>query len=283
MRPTIKGRATERSLLPEQGSELEMYLAEIAPYRVLSREEERALFACVARGEEGAHERFVRHNLRLVVAVARRYADIPTVGLLDLIQEGNLGLLRAIERFDLARGQKFSTYAVWWIRQAISRTLAEQGRTIRLPVYIRTQLARMARLSLRLAEEQGKEPTEAALAEAMGLSVEQVRLLVQVDALPVSLDQPTSSHDERTTLAESLADPACLTPEAVALEQVQGDERTQHLTAALSELTAREQIAVTLRFGLDGSGGYTFQHPRDAQRDGTCCSSPFAGSFSILT
>jgi RNA polymerase primary sigma factor len=227
-----------------------MYLAEIAPYRVLSREEERALFACVARGEEGAHERFVRHNLRLVVAVARRYADIPTVGLLDLIQEGNLGLLRAIERFDLARGQKFSTYAVWWIRQAISRYLHEHVGAVRLPNYVVEDYVQPLRAAERELEQDGVVLTTAALAEATGLAPERVEEVRRWMRPLVSLDMPLrhgSSYgqgDEDIRLADTLlsSDESDEAGARVAL--------CMQVQQALSRLDERERLVIELHYGL---------------------------------
>ncbi len=239
---------------------LSLYLHDIGAIALLTRAEERDLIALVHAGDEQAKQRFIEANLRLVVFVAKRYRPLlsGSLDIEDLIQAGSLGLMQAVKRYDPARGS-FSNHAVWWIRQAISRTLANEGRTIRVPSYMRTLLSRMARLSFRLFEEQGEEPTEAELAEAMSIPVEQVRFLARVDALPVSLDLPTSSHDERTTLADSIPDTTSALPEEMALEQVHSSERSEEITAALSELTEREQTAIILRFGLDGSSGHTLK------------------------
>lgn len=239
---------------------LSLYLHDIGAIALLSRVEERDLIALVHAGDEQATCRFIEANLRLVVYIAKRYRPLlsGSLAIEDLIQAGSLGLMQAVKRYDPERGS-FSNHAVHWIRQAISRTLANEGRTIRVPSYLRTLLARMARLSFRLFEEQGEEPTEAALAEAMGIPVEQVRFLLQVDALPVSLDLPMSSHDERTTLADNIADTTSALPEEMALEQVHSCERSEEIAAALSCLTEREQTAIILRFGLDGSSGHTLK------------------------
>lgn len=239
---------------------LSLYLREIGAIALLSKAEERDLIGRIHAGDEQAKHRFLEANLRLVVFVAKRYSPYTSgsLDIQDLIQAGSLGLMQAVERYDPERGS-FANHAVHWIRQAISRTLAEQGRTIRLPGYVRTLLGKMARLSFRLFEEQGAEPTEAQLAAAMDLSLEQVRFLLHVDALPMSLDLPMSSHDERTTLAESIADTNCPEPEAALLEQAQTSELSEEIKAALSCLTEREHAAVILRFGLDGSTGRTLR------------------------
>jgi RNA polymerase primary sigma factor len=161
--------------------------------------------------------------------------------------------MKAVDRYDPERGT-FSNHAVYWIRQAISRALVDQGRTIRVPVYIRTLLGRMTRLSARLFEEQGYEPTPVQLAEAMSLSVEQVQFLTGIDQLPVSLDQHISAHDERTTLADIIPDTASPTPNEALLSDVQRCELPCEMMHALASLTEREQRAIILRFGLDGRG-----------------------------
>lgn len=239
---------------------LSLYLHEMGAIALLSHAQTCDLVTRMRAGDEAARHRLIEANLRLVVFVAKRYhaSCTASLDLDDLIQAGNLGLMQAVDRYDPARGS-FSTYAVWWIRQAMSRTLVDEGRTIRVPAYIHRHLARMARCAFQLVEEQGEEPTSERLAEAMGMSVEQVCFLAQVDVLPESLDRPISGHDERTTLSESIADPCCPDPEAVALEQVHTSERTHAIMAALSCLTEREQVAITLRFGLDGSAGRTLQ------------------------
>lgn len=245
---------------PSEDDSLALYLREIGAVALLSKAEERDLVGRIREGDEQAKHRFVEANLRLVVFVAKRYSPYTSgsLDILDLIQAGSLGLMQAVERYDPERGT-FANHAVWWIRQAISRTLCEQGRTIRVPGYVRTLLGKMARLAFHSFEEQGAEPTEVQLAAAMGLTREQVWWLLQVDALPMSLDVPMSSHDERTTLAESLADCSCPDPETVLLEQAETSELLEEIKAALSCLTEREQAAIILRFGLDGSTGRTLQ------------------------
>ena len=239
---------------PSEQDSLSLYLEEIGRIPLLSKEQEREMINRVRSGDQEAKRQFIEANLRLVVYVAKRYSECCTasVSLQDVISVGNLGLIKAVERYDPERGT-FSTHAVYWIRQAISRTLIDQGQTIRMPVYIRTLLSRMARLSASLFEAQGYEPTALQLAEAMDLSVEQVQFLIGIDQLPVSLDQHISSHDERTTLADVIPDTSSPTPEEVLLAHAHASELPHEMTCALSCLTSREQQAIILRYGLDGN------------------------------
>ncbi len=226
---------------------LRVYLSEIARAPLLTREEEAALGRRIERGDRAAYQRLVESNLRLVVAVAKRYVG-HGVPLLDLIQEGNRGLLRAAEKFDWRRGLKFSTYAHWWIRQAITRALATQARTVRLPVHVHDTLTRLTRVTDRLRQDLGREPTPGEVARATGLSAALVRDLVQVAQEPVSLDLPVG-EEEDATLGEFVSDRGALAPEQpvfAALER-------QALARALAELTPRERRVLTLRFGLAGT------------------------------
>ncbi len=244
---------------PEHDS-LSLYLEEIGRIQLLSKEQEREMISRVRAGDECAKRQFIEANLRLVVYVAKRYSEYCTasVSLQDLISVGNLGLIKAVERYDPLRGT-FSNHAVYWIRQAISRTLIDQGRTIRVPVYIHTLLARLARLSATLFEAQGYEPTASQLAEAMNLSVEQVQFLTGVDELPVSLDHHISAHDERTTLADVIPDTSSPTPLEMLLAHAHANELPRQIACALACLTSREQQAIILRFGLFGKGEHTLR------------------------
>ncbi|MDR7554593.1 MAG: sigma-70 family RNA polymerase sigma factor [Armatimonadota bacterium] len=230
---------------------LRVYLSEIARAPLLTREEEAALGRRIEQGDRAAYQRLVESNLRLVVAVAKRYVG-RGVPLLDLIQEGNRGLLRAAEKFDWRRGLKFSTYAHWWIRQAITRALAAQARTVRLPVHVRDTLARLTRVTDQLRQDLGREPTPTELARATGLSAAVVRDLTQVAQEPVSLDLPVGEEEE-ATLGEFVSDRGALAPEQpvfAALER-------QILARALAELTPRERRVLVLRFGLAGARPHT--------------------------
>ncbi len=205
--------------------------------------------------EEGhkARERLVKANSRLVVSVARNYLG-RGVPLADLIQEGNLGLMRAIERFDPGRGYRFSTYAIWWIRQAISRAAAYQGRVIRLPAHVVEKVSRLNRASRRLTKELGREPDEEELAEEMDISQEKVADLSRVAAEPVSLDIPVG-EEETSTLAEFIEDEVTPPPTAEASLALLEEQ----LEKALASLTPREAEVIRLRFGLDGGRGYTLE------------------------
>lgn len=205
--------------------------------------------------EEGhkAREWLVKANSRLVVSVARNYLG-RGVPFADLIQEGNLGLMRAIERFDPERGYRFSTYAIWWIRQAISRAVAYQGRVIRLPAHVVEKVSRLNRASRRLTKELGREPDEEELAEEMDMSQEKVADLSRVAAEPVSLDIPVG-EEETSTLAEFIEDEATLPP----TEEASQSLLEEQLEEALASLTPREAEVIRLRFGLDGGRGYTLE------------------------
>ena len=236
---------------------------------LLSKAQERALVARIRAGDEHAKQQFIEANLRLVISVAKRYHAycVSSVDMSDLVQAGNLGLMKAVDRYDPERGA-FSTFAYAWIRQAISRTLIEQGTTIRLPIYIRTLMSRMARCAAHLFEEQGHEPSLTQVAEAMGLSAQHVQLLTQVNQSPLSLDQPISTHDERTTLADIIADTGSLPPDEVVLTQARTADLSLEIRRALSCLTKQEHEAMVLRYGLDGGGKRTLREVAEQMKLG---------------
>jgi RNA polymerase primary sigma factor len=220
------------------------YLSEIGSQRVLTFEQEQHLMQRINAGDQQARQQFIGANLKLVVSIAKRYQG-QGLPLDDLIQEGNLGLLRAVEKFDASRGLKFSTHAFWWIRQAITRAIADQGRTIRLPVYVGGAINRLNRLSLRLQQELGREPTLEELAEHMQLSPEKVQEILSISQEPVSLDWPIN-EDQDHDLFDVLEDQTVLTPPDAAghlllKEQVNG---------LLDRLTERERMVLSLRYGL---------------------------------
>jgi RNA polymerase primary sigma factor len=230
-----------------------MYLQEIGKVPLLTAEEEIALAKRIEKGDTEARRRLVEANLRLVVSIAKRYVG-RGLSLLDLIQEGNRGLIRTIEKFDWRRGYRFSTYATWWIRQYIARALADQSRTIRIPVSTGETVGRLRRVSRRLSQELGREPTLGELARAARLPVERVRRVLEIPKQPLSLEAPVG-EDEDTSLGDMVA-----AQEAPELEQTIArtmlKEQVQRL---LATLTPRERMVVRLRFGLAGGQPATLE------------------------
>jgi RNA polymerase primary sigma factor len=232
---------------------LAVYLSEIARIPVLSREDEHALAARVRAGDAKAKERMVEANLRLVVQIARRYLN-RGLPLSDLIEEGNLGLLRAVDKFDPERGTRFSTYATWWIRQAVVRALANQARIIRLPVHVELLLARYMREQRRLAQALGRTPDTAELAGALGISEQEVEELEEVRQQPVSLDSPIGEERE-STLGEMIADRTAERPDSfVSLFRGRAD-----LVSVLDDLASNERTVLRRRFGLEGDPPETLE------------------------
>jgi RNA polymerase primary sigma factor len=226
---------------------LALYLDEIARIPLLTREEEQALAHRVRAGDEAAKARLIEANLRLVVQVARRYLN-RGLPLPDLIEEGNLGLIRAVEKFDPARGTRFSTYATWWIRHAIVRALANQARIIRLPVHVEALLARYVKEQQRLTQALARAPTLEELARALGTSVEQVEELEEVRQQPVSLETPLG--DEGGRIADLVSD-AAADPSAALSALFR--ERTD-LVSVLDDLAENERTVLRRRFGLEDGG-----------------------------
>ena len=224
------------------------YLREIGRVPMITHDREIDLAKRIESGDRDARKQFVLANLRLVVSIAKRYVG-RGLSLLDLIQEGNIGLIRAVQRYDWRRGHRFSTHATWWIRQAISRAVADKGRTIRLPVYVNTALNRIRRERQRLLQELGREPSELELAEATGLDPIRMVELQAAPGAPVSLELPVG-EDEEQELGDVLADTESASPEDIATTQTLKDEVQRVLE---SVLTPREQLVLQLRFGL-GNG-----------------------------
>ncbi len=224
------------------------YLREIGRVPMITHEREIELAKRIEMGDRDAMKQFILANLRLVVSIAKRYVG-RGLTLLDLIQEGNIGLIRAVQRYDWRRGHRFSTHATWWIRQAISRAVADKGRTIRLPVYVNTALNRIRRERQRLLQELGREPTEQELADATGLDPLRMIELQSAPGAPVSLELPVG-EDEEQELGDVLADTESASPEDLATTQTLKDEVQRVLE---SVLTPRERLVLQLRFGL-GNG-----------------------------
>jgi RNA polymerase primary sigma factor len=243
----VRGETRETSR-----TNLRLYLVEIARIPLLTREEEHELATRVRAGDATAKAKLTEANLRLVVQIARRYQN-RGLPLPDLIEEGNLGLLRAVEKFDADRGTRFSTYGAWWIRQAVTRALANQARTVRLPVHVELLLGRHAREEKRLTQALGRRPTPAELAQALGTSVEQVEELEEIRQQPVSLDAPAG--EGQTRVGDLVADPAADPSEAVgAFLRTRAD-----LVSALDDLAANERTVLRRRFGFEGDAPETLE------------------------
>lgn len=222
-----------------------MYLKEIGKVPLLSAEEEIKLAKEMEAGSEYAKQKLAEANLRLVVSIAKRYVGRGML-FLDLIQEGNLGLIKAVEKFDYRKGYKFSTYATWWIRQAITRAIADQARTIRIPVHMVETINKLIRVSRQLLQELGREPTPEEIAEEMGIPVERVREILKISQEPVSLETPIG-EEEDSHLGDFIQDENVPVPaEAAAFTLLK-----EQLVEVLDTLTDREQKVLRLRFGLD--------------------------------
>lgn len=218
----------------------------------ITPQERQRLEGCAAVGDR-ARAQLINSNLRLVVSIARRYQG-HGLSLLDLIQEGSLGLMRAVDKFDSSRGLKFSTYATYWIRQSVGRAIADQSRTVRLPVHLGERLSRLARTRQQLMQHFDREPTTEEIAQAMGLSTEQVTRAEQAAMAPASLDE-AHTDDGTGTLAEIIADPMQPSP----LEEVSHELLRNDLSDALSHLTPRERNIIQLRYGLGGGAALTLE------------------------
>lgn len=223
---------------------VKLYLKEIGSYPLLTIEDEIELAKRIENGDEDAKQILAESNLRLVVSIAKRYVG-RGLSFLDLIQEGNLGLIKAVDKFDYTKGYKFSTYATWWIRQAITRSIADQSRTIRIPVHMSEVINKTYRVSRSLLQELGREPTEQELADKMGLPIEKVREILKVSADPISLDTPIGEEDD-SHLGDFIKDDTIVGPEDAAAYSVLQDQ----ISKLLDTLTEREQRVLILRFGL---------------------------------
>ena len=222
-----------------------MYLKEIGQIKLLTLDEESELADRIAAGDEEAKNILAEANLRLVVSIAKRYVGRGML-FLDLIQEGNIGLMKAVDKFDISKGYKFSTYATWWIRQAITRAIADQARTIRVPVHMVETINKLARVQRQLTLELNREPSEEELASKMGISVEKVREIYKISQDPVSLETPIGEEDD-SHLGDFIKDVNNLSPEEFATNEMLKEEIAQ----VLETLTEREEKVIRLRFGLE--------------------------------
>ncbi|MBI3421146.1 MAG: sigma-70 family RNA polymerase sigma factor [Candidatus Sungbacteria bacterium] len=235
---------------------VQMYLREIGKISLLTGDEEKDLAKRIEKGDEDARKKLTQANLRLVVSIAKRYVGrSPHLTLLDLIQEGNIGLFKAVEKFDYRRGYKFSTYATWWIRQAITRALADQARTIRIPVHMVETISKYQQIKRRLLQDLGREPLAEEIAAEMKLEVEKVRLIEKIEQDTVSLEAPVGEDDEDSVLGEFIVDEKTLSPSQFAARRLLRDQ----LMSVIRELTMREQKILSLRFGLEDGITHTLE------------------------
>lgn len=226
-----------------------MYLREIGQYPLLTGKEEVSLAKRIERGDKAAKRRLAEANLRLVVSIAKKYIG-RGLSLLDLIQEGNLGLHRAVEKFDYKKGFKFSTYATWWIRQAITRAIADQARTIRIPVHMVETINRYMRTQRELQQELGREPTHEELAKKLGVELDKLEHIMKISQETVSLESPVGDEGD-SSLGEFIEDKTAISPEEQAIYQLMKG----HVEESLAVLTPREQKILRMRFGLDADEG----------------------------
>lgn len=235
---------------------VQMYLKEIGKIPLLTAAQEKEFAKRIEAGDTEAKRQLAQANLRLVVSIAKKYISrTPNLTILDLIQEGNLGLFRAVEKFDWRRGFKFSTYATWWVRQAITRALADQARTIRLPVHMVETISKYHQIARRLTQDLGRDPLAEEIAMEMGVEVEKVRHMQKISQETVSLEAPVGDDDEDSTLGEFIEDDKVLSPDQEAARRL----LTDRVKEILVDLTPREQKILEMRFGLSDSIPHTLE------------------------
>ncbi|MDO8435976.1 MAG: sigma-70 family RNA polymerase sigma factor [bacterium] len=235
---------------------VQMYLKEIGRINFVTAAEEKELAKSIEKGDLEAKKKLAKANLRLVVSIAKRYVGrSPNLTMLDLIQEGNLGLFRAVEKFDWRRGYKFSTYATWWIRQAITRALADQSRTIRIPVHMVETISKYSQVRRRLLQDLGREPLPEEIAAEMGIETEKVYHIMKISQEIISLETPVGEGDEDSVLAEFVEDEKTAPPSLEAARKLLKDR----LKEILADLTPREQKILAMRFGLEDGVTHTLE------------------------
>jgi len=253
-----KAKKKLKKLLEDLGEidSVQMYLKEIGRTELLSGDEEVELAKRIEKGDEEAREKLTKANLRLVVSIAKRYVGrSPNLSLLDLIQEGNIGLFRAVDKFDYHRGYKFSTYATWWIRQAITRALADQSRTVRIPVHMVETISKYTQIKRRLLQDLGREPMPEEIAAEMGIGVDKVRYIMKISQDTVSLETPVGEDEEDSTLAEFIEDEKTIAPSYAAAQRL----LKRWLLEILEDLNPRERKILDMRFGLSNGITYTLE------------------------
>lgn len=263
--PQVEAPTTGKKRKREQEADLEqlssdsvqMYLREIGRISLLTGDEEKELARRIEKGDDDAKKKLTQANLRLVVSLAKKYVGrSPHLTLLDLIQEGNIGLFKAVEKFDYRKGFKFSTYATWWIRQAITRALADQARTIRIPVHMVETISKFQQVKRRLLQDLGREPLPEEIASEMGVDVDKVHYIQKISQETVSLEAPVGDDDsEDSTLGEFIVDEKTLSPAQSAARRLLREQ----VGSIISDLTPREQRILRMRFGLDDGITHTLE------------------------
>ncbi len=234
---------------------IQMYLREIGKVPLLTSEEEVELAKRKERGDKDAERRLIEANLRLVVSIAKKFAGSKGLSLLDLIQEGNIGLFRAVEKFEYRKGYKFSTYATWWIRQAITRSLADQSRTIRIPVHMVETINKFQHIQRQLIQDLGREPLPEEIAAEMGETIDKVRYIIKISQDTISLETTVGEDEEDSTLEDFIEDVKNVTPDRAAALQLLRD----YVKEIISQLTPREQKILEMRFGLVDGVSHTLE------------------------
>ena len=235
---------------------IQMYLKEIGQYPLIKAEEEKSLARRIQAGDLEAKNLLMRANLRLVVSIAKKYVGRSSdLTLLDLIQEGNLGLYKAVEKFDWTKGYKFSTYATWWIRQSITRALADQSRTIRIPVHMVETISKYKQVLRRLSQDLGREPLAEEIATEMGIEVDKVHVIEQINQDTVSLEQPIGEDEDKSTRGEFIADDKILRPDQDASRRILSDQ----IRGVLFELSPKERRILEMRYGINDGVQHTLE------------------------
>ncbi len=247
----------EKEITDAGSDSIQMYLREIGRYPLLRGEEEVELAKRIEKGDKAARDKLILSNLRLVVSIAKKYTNRSSnnLTLLDLMQEGNIGLSRAVEKFDYKRGYKFSTYATWWIKQAITRAIADQAKTIRIPVHMIETINKYQQIVRKLLQDLGREPLPEEVAAEMGVPVDKIYHLIKISQDTVSIDTPLGDEDDDSSLADFVPDEESISPETSAARRILRD----HLNEIINDLSEREQQILEMRFGLKDGVTHTLE------------------------